>query len=585
MPPDVNYCHLYTIPMEAAMTSPDHSFNPFADRAIPTLAVVLERVAGVNDLSVQRRRDLRSALMSIARWSGHSLSALPANRRFLLKLLAGLHPCRLEVSRKRFQNATSDLFKALDVAFPGGGRHEYLAPLTGEWQILYDRLPGKYVQCGLSRLMKYCSAQGIRPGNVDDEVSQAFLDALDAEGLTSKPRTAHQTACRLWNRCKDGVEGWPDILLTVPQYRKTYGLPWEVFPESLRIETQGYCDALSGKDLLADNAPPTPVKPETARQRFKQIRWIASALVHQGHDTASITSLEYIVAHFKDVLRFYINRNDGKTSKYVGEIAYVLRTIGVKWLKLPDEQASELVRLYRKLAPPAEGLTEKNRACVNQFEDPRNIDLLLNFPRQHIEEVCSGDKGGIKEARAVQVNLAVLILLYAPMRISNLAALSLERNLRWSTRDNRPVLHIAIPREDVKNNEALDFELPLEISAMVRLYLDQFRPRLLTGPDEWLFPGRKAGHKDTGTLAKQIKTTVKKATGLTVTPHQFRHVTARLYLDEHPGEYEVVRRVLGHRSMQTTINAYAGAESKAAARRYDDVILQLSKKNHEEKQR
>ena len=39
-------------------------------------------------------------------------------------------------------------------------------------------------------------------------------------------------------------------------------------------------------------------------------------------------------------------------------------------------------------------------------------------------------------------------------------------------------------------------------------------------------------------------------------PHLFRHVMAKIYLDANPGEYEVVRRVLAHRSIDTTTRYY-----------------------------
>jgi hypothetical protein len=57
--------------------------------------------------------------------------------------------------------------------------------------------------------------------------------------------------------------------------------------------------------------------------------------------------------------------------------------------------------------------------------------------------------------------------------------------------------------------------------------------------------------------------------------HLFRHVAAKLYLDANPGGYEVVRRVLGQRSLNTTINFYTGLETAAAVRHFDGTILKL----------
>ena len=53
-----------------------------------------------------------------------------------------------------------------------------------------------------------------------------------------------------------------------------------------------------------------------------------------------------------------------------------------------------------------------------------------------------------------------------------------------------------------------------------------------------------------------------------------RHVGAKLYLDAILGGYEVIRRVLGHKKMDTTLRIYTGLETKAAAKHFDKVILQ-----------
>jgi integrase len=58
-------------------------------------------------------------------------------------------------------------------------------------------------------------------------------------------------------------------------------------------------------------------------------------------------------------------------------------------------------------------------------------------------------------------------------------------------------------------------------------------------------------------------------------PHLFRHVAAKLFLDAQPGAYEVVRRVLGHRSIETTTGFYTGLETAASVRHFDRTILRL----------
>ena len=51
-----------------------------------------------------------------------------------------------------------------------------------------------------------------------------------------------------------------------------------------------------------------------------------------------------------------------------------------------------------------------------------------------------------------------------------------------------------------------------------------------------------------------------------MTAHQFRHAAAAIYLKEHPGQYETVRQLLGHRNIQTTINFYVGLDDDRPAK-------------------
>jgi site-specific recombinase XerD len=55
--------------------------------------------------------------------------------------------------------------------------------------------------------------------------------------------------------------------------------------------------------------------------------------------------------------------------------------------------------------------------------------------------------------------------------------------------------------------------------------------------------------------------------------HRFRHAAAKIHLDRHPGEYEVIRQLLGHQRITTTVAFYSGTESAAAARHYSKTIL------------
>ena len=89
---------------------------------------------------------------------------------------------------------------------------------------------------------------------------------------------------------------------------------------------------------------------------------------------------------------------------------------------------------------------------------------------------------------------------------------------------------------------------------------------------DWLFAGAGREHKGTKTLSEQISERLWKELGLEITPHQFRHAAAYIMLKADPGNYELVRRVLGHRSSTTTRNFYIGLETLEATRLFGEMV-------------
>ena len=108
---------------------------------------------------------------------------------------------------------------------------------------------------------------------------------------------------------------------------------------------------------------------------------------------------------------------------------------------------------------------------------------------------------------------------------------------------------------------------------MIDEYVQDYRPTVLRGANaDWLFPGTDGGPKNAHLFGIQITERIQKATGLRITLHQFRHAAAAIYLKHHPGDYETVRRLLGHRNIRTTINFYCGLETIQASREFGKII-------------
>ena len=73
-------------------------------------------------------------------------------------------------------------------------------------------------------------------------------------------------------------------------------------------------------------------------------------------------------------------------------------------------------------------------------------------------------------------------------------------------------------------------------------------------------------------LAKKLTETIRRGAGVEWNPHLFRHLAAKLWLDAEPGQYEALRRILGHSSVSTTLDAYAGFEAGSAIQRLSEII-------------
>ena len=173
----------------------------------------------------------------------------------------------------------------------------------------------------------------------------------------------------------------------------------------------------------------------------------------------------------------------------------------------------------------------------------------------------------------VEVALAIELLLMTGLRIKNLSGLHLDRSIEWSRAARTGTCHIVVDASEVKNNRPLAFELDEEATKLLKAFLDRHRPLLAPAKSRWLFCRRDHDESMSPTvLSQRITKTIRQKTGLVMNPHLFRSLGGKLYLDRHPGGYEVVRRMLGHTSMSTTLQAYTGMESTSAAKHFDQTI-------------
>ena len=558
--------------------------NPFADPSLISFTELQQKIWANDELSYPRRREIASAINTVAAWFKLPLDMIPASTSFLRDRFKHVHPAHVNVSKRRIQNVRSLIMTAFRAEGITTKLAPYMTPMAPAWKTLWDMLEGStYHRTELSRLFRYCSNQGINPDDLNDDISAAYLDALETEALVTKPRTRHQSVCRVWNKCADlyHEKGWPKITLTVPRYEeRLYSIGKELVSDGIKQDLDDYLTFLAGDDPFSAHAK--PFKPKSLEAVKGHFWRYLSALHYQGVDLNKVWKLEELVTRdmFTLGMRWFWDRNENKTSKHIGEIAWSVRCYVVKHLGADEETTSFYADAMSRLRVNQQGLSDKNQAAMAQFDDPKAVESFVGLPPRLWDKAATMQKTACsnritKKARLlVQASVAIEILTFAPMRISNLQGLRLDEHISWQAGRMR----INIPRQQVKNDQALDFLLPESVSKRVMQYIDDWRPFLTTPANPYLFPGRNGKPKDSSALHNQIENTLWKEAGIRLTPHQFRHAAAKILLDAKPGHYEVVRKVLGHKSLTTTYSHYAGAETQAAISLYDDVIIQHRQK-------
>jgi integrase len=198
---------------------------------------------------------------------------------------------------------------------------------------------------------------------------------------------------------------------------------------------------------------------------------------------------------------------------------------------------------------------------------------VVKLPFALMEQARRQRHSPVRAAVMAQMAVAIGILSVAPVRLANLTAIRLGTNL---TKPGGPSKNywLAFPDYDVKNRVRLEYPLEEYLTELIDEYVHNFRPALLRGSNEdWLFPGQRKGAKGKISFSGQITQRIYKATGLRMTVHQFRHAAGAIILKKRPGEYELVRQLLGHKNVQTTINAYIGLDGIQASEIYNKIIL------------
>ena len=373
------------------------------------------------------------------------------------------------------------------------------------------------------------------------------------------------------------MPGWPPHQLVEPLPKSTLaGPPWEDFSASLRREIEGYLRSLGQIRRIPGGRRRPPCRPKTIKVRRAKLLAFVRKAVSVGIPIGSISSFRELLDPdlVERVLDTYWRDSGEEPGIYVIELASFLLDIARQAHGLDEAAIARLEDLVAELEKHRPvGLTEKNMALIRQVLSSDVWRLVARLPWVLMREANSiRDRAPMKAAGLAQLAVAIAILTVFPIRLGNLGAIRIGENLIRPGGPGTPYW-LVFSGYDVKNRIRLETVFDAELTALIDDYIHCHLHVLLRGSNEpWLFPGVTGNHKGLATLSGQITKRILKATGLRVTVHQFRHAAAALILRANPGNYEYVRRILGHRNVQTTINFYVGLETAQATQEFGELV-------------
>ena len=538
------------------------------------------------DLSPGRRANLISALSWAARMCAPD--AMQPDCRFLNSRLFKRPAAACGFSTARLNEVTSNLRYILRRL----GRHapdkRGMAIPSPAWRCLHDALPEPR-QRRVRAFMRYCAAEGIEPAAATGDTIEAFRNWCLDHTLHRNGAAEMRLIASTWNWACLNIPSWKGTPLQMPDRRVRYTYPLEYYPEPFRCDVEHFfkqtyrsnSDAVNLDDIFADSPEPSCMrksrKSVTVDQRRRCVLMATAGLVRAGHDPSSLTALRELVdppENARKIIEFFLDRAGRKPTAQLVRIAETLRMIARDHCGLPEDQLKKYTRLVKSFKPKKQlRMTEKNRQRLRALIQDKPRAMLLHLPGELMKRAKRSRDNPTEAARYASLAVALEILIICPLRRHNLCSLELHRHLQRPDPRKARIGHISLSAGEVKNDETIDWPVPIESSSLIEVYERDFRPLVAAPGNRFLFPGIGDQPRSEQGLANALCSLIRREIGVEFNLHLARHFAAWSYLRHYPGEYEVLRRVLGHKDVATTIAYYTGLE-ELATKRFDHVVLQ-----------
>lgn len=310
--------------------------------------------------------------------------------------------------------------------------------------------------------------------------------------------------------------------------------PWaKLRASSIKLYTNGYSRWLQ---WLCDNAAGMLQQPPASRATMPRMRaWLNSL------STVSPTSRHIF---FNGTLQF-------------------LRAFE------PDADWSGLSRVKRQLERAAgKGNPARKQGRILSSQ------VLLKAALQHAGSVADADQTPLARAKRQRDGTMVALLTAMPMRHRALSALKIGTSLLV----NEATITVSLPGELTKNRHPWEADVPEPVSKLMRRYLEETRPFLLSRSNkhhDMLWVCNNGDPMSYGYVGRRIPDITAAMTGIRIPPHFFRDAAATTLARMSPTDAKLIRPVMGHTSSKTAERHYIHAGTIEAARDYNKLVSNM----------
>jgi integrase len=565
-------------------------------RAISAATFVTDTLPTWLDRSLNWRNEAARAFRSLARASDRPLSAIMMTNSDVAAALkqaeARCHPMNVN-QRSLLKCATA---RMMGVAVAELDDTEFLP----EWQVLFDSLPldhdnRSFLRIALIRLLRFCSRGNILPAAVRMATLQAFETELGALCRSLDPAKVAASTARAWNKAVTTVPGWPPLRLFRRECTRAVTMPLSAYPPQFQADTAAFlrhlaCSNLTGVGLSGRNpyrdlvksttGEPTkkrrrkPAREATLTTRAYQILLAAAGLVRPGTDTSLVTSLRCLVdppENARTIADYHWKRTGEKASSLMAGLLDLMRQVA-RFVGAPGETIAEITEWMESATPKRQAsMTAKNATRLRQFRIVENRAALLHLPTRlmKLADACAYPR---EAALAALQATALEILLICPMRLADLQNLRLGVEVQNLEDKRLGGSLFNLSSTTTKNEEPLLWAIPEGSRLIIAHYVRTYRPILARGGGNFLFPGLPSRPRSLNAMREAIEKPAA-LIRIRLNPHLLRHFAVWLFLRSHPGQYELARRILNHKRIETTIRYYCGLEAEIAAATFDKTVF------------